>query len=232
MTLRPHSTQHGNVMLYILLCVVLFAALGFALSRSSVGSKDISDQKADLIASEIIDYAAQIRQAITKLKLRGCSDTQISFENTTDTGYANANSPSSGDRSCWVFDTNGGGMTYKSFTEYNVYYAIIGNSSMNGIGPGTTATDKYGKADLYLMASLSNDAGKKLCEAFNKVLGNTDLVPLPSTTYLMGSPRFTGTFGADLVANSISIFYRKNAGCNNYSPSPTISHFWYVLIPR
>lgn len=108
-------TQGGNVLFLILIAVALFAALSYAITQSSRsgGSNGISPEKARLAASEIVQYAGQIEQAIMRMRLiNRCLDTQISFENPFVSGYTNTNAPS--DKRCHVFDVQGGGVPYRA----------------------------------------------------------------------------------------------------------------------
>lgn len=107
----------GNVLFLILIAVALFAALSYAVTQSSKGGGgNISRDKAKLIASEIVQYATQMEQTISRMKLiNKCADTQISFENSVVAGYINANAPA--DKRCHVFDANGGGLSYEDLPE-------------------------------------------------------------------------------------------------------------------
>ncbi len=110
----PHL-QRGNILFLILLAVVLFAALTYAITGSQRGGvKDISDEKADLLASQIIQQATNIQQAVLRLKTTGgCTDAQISFQPTASTprSYANANAPA--DKHCHIFDPAGAGVPFQ-----------------------------------------------------------------------------------------------------------------------
>ena len=84
----------GNVLFYILIAVALIAALSYAVTTTSRGggTADISQEKAGLAASEILEYSNNIASAAAQLNLRGCRDTEISFDNTLSaTDYSNTN---------------------------------------------------------------------------------------------------------------------------------------------
>lgn len=103
--------QNGNAIFIILVAVALFAALGYAFSNTSRTSTSfITGEEAKAYVNQIIAYGNEVKSAVKRLQLRGCSDTEISFENSFVSGYTNGNSPT--DRSCHVFDTQGGGLTY------------------------------------------------------------------------------------------------------------------------
>lgn len=85
--------QNGNVLFLILIAVVLFSALAFAVTRSSRTSGDANSEIAKLGASAAYDLFAQIDSAFTRLQVvNGCSDAEIGVEfkinNATGTGTA------------------------------------------------------------------------------------------------------------------------------------------------
>lgn len=107
-------TQQGNVLFLILIAVVLFAALSYAVTQSSRGGGNADRETAQLSASQAVQYASALDYAITKLTLmNGCTETSISFENSTVTGYANTEDPSS-TTACQIFHADGAGMSWAS----------------------------------------------------------------------------------------------------------------------
>lgn len=105
------KAQNGNVLFIILIAVGLFAALGYAVSSSMQGGgKGITAEQAQLRATELLAYANTLSTSVSQLRLRGCSDTEISFENALVGGYENANAPD--DKTCHVFQPAGGGVRF------------------------------------------------------------------------------------------------------------------------
>lgn len=104
MRLNKTSSQSGNVLIYTLIGIVLFAAVMFSISKNNDDSSGLALKgNAKLEAQQILDYSRKVESGVQKLLAKGCSESQISFENSLVTGYANPNSPSAGDRRCWVF---------------------------------------------------------------------------------------------------------------------------------
>lgn len=54
------SSERGSSFLIILLAVALFAALTYAIAKSSNGAKNLSQEQVRLLASEIIDSGAAL----------------------------------------------------------------------------------------------------------------------------------------------------------------------------
>lgn len=106
-------------MFLILIAVVLFAALTYAVTSSTrSGGDNVSEEKMELKISEMLQYAAMIKSAVTRVRVsNGCGETEISFadngnmskqRNGTVYDYTNPNAPA--DKSCHIFHPNGGGV--------------------------------------------------------------------------------------------------------------------------
>ena len=119
------NPQSGSAFLYIIIAIALLAALSVAVSRGNRGSTStMSDQQAKLAAQEIIDYGNTVAAAVQKLRLRGCTDTQISFENSAIAGHVNPNAPA--DESCHILSPSGGNIGIHEFDQS--YFAKPGSS--------------------------------------------------------------------------------------------------------
>lgn len=111
--------EGGNVLIFILIAVVLFAGLTAVMNqggRTSTGM--LTEQQARLVATEIISYGDSIAQAVQRLQLNGCSEQEIDFSGHNETSkrangesveYNNPHKRSDG--SCGVFHANGGAIT-------------------------------------------------------------------------------------------------------------------------
>lgn len=242
---QTRMSQSGNIFFYILLGVALFAALSFAVSRSGNAGKDISDEKANLLASELINYSKQVQEGVTKLRLRGCKNTEISFENSTITGYANPDSPSSGDKHCWIFDAAGGNLSLTSpppgssnsasnwfFTpSYYVFYY--------GRSPTDTTCDTTSNICGELTMMLF-DVPEKLCRQVNILSGlQTSSQALPTKGGTDGVRKFTGSWTASLAGigsgafsgsyNKVQTFCYNANTLNNLTDTVTYSSKFHII---
>jgi hypothetical protein len=117
------NTQKGSAIVWVFIAVGLFAALSFTFMQSNRTSTNlIDDEKTAAYANEIIAYGNEVKNAVKRLQLRGCDETEISFENDIwkqlngneihPAGH-NPNAPT--DESCHVFSNNGGQIQARRF---------------------------------------------------------------------------------------------------------------------
>jgi hypothetical protein len=160
--------QHGNVMFLILIAVILFAALGYAITSSSrSGGSDISKDTIGLTVSEIENYAATINGAITRLKLSGCSETDLSFyhpsfDNAND--YAGETTwDTAGQNKCHVFRPEGGGVAWSRPPKLVVDYGVVNYLFAGKIGIEDVGTNGCSQTELAMFLMVP----KTLCLAYN-----------------------------------------------------------------
>ncbi len=102
--------DRGNAFIYILIAIVLFAGLGFAISRSSQNSSvsELDQGRTSIAANDILAYAAATQNAIATLDRLGTGPAQIDFVLPSDS--VAFNSAPNVDK---LFHPDGGGLTYK-----------------------------------------------------------------------------------------------------------------------
>lgn len=187
---KSSSDQDGNALFLILIAVALFAALSYAVTTSGRGSGTVSRETALINASKIIQYAGSINQAITRMRIAAsCSETQISFENSSEAGYTNASAPS--DDSCNVFEAAGGGVTWQdppSGVNDGSTYVFVGGPVVH-TNDGSNSTYATANADLVMyLFSMTQEA----CAQINKGLG---IAGIPTDQSNIGAAaKFTGTY--------------------------------------
>jgi hypothetical protein len=103
-------SQSGSAILWVLIGVALVSAIGVSMMNSSRPSTEtITDQAGKARAAQAQDYSNTVNAAVKRLKLRGCTDDEISYE-TPNGNSSNPNAPD--DESCHVFRTAGGQVQY------------------------------------------------------------------------------------------------------------------------
>lgn len=236
---RSHRTEAGSVLYIILLAVVLFAALSYAVTQSTRGGGiDPGKEKDELLVSEIFNYVTALQAAITRLQVtNGCEDTQISFENPVTSGYTNPNAPA--DKSCHVFDPDGAGLYYKDLLKdkrINAQHLNGGNFVQN---IGKTCTDVTCKEVILLLTFIDEQASSKpLCMAINKRadVQNPNNHP-PIDTNIWSGHKFAGEFGVGNFGiadnNEAPELHGKHMGCLQETTGGGNDYrFYAVLIAR
>lgn len=241
--------QRGNILFLILLAIILFAALSYAVTQStSGGAKNASGEKASAQAAELQNQAALLEQTVTRLRLsNGCGDTQISFENGTVSGYTNNNAPS--DKKCHMFDPAGGALAWPALnanaldpafsgqSQYGHWF-FTGSTCMDGIGTGTVSSACWGStttSDLFAVAPFVTEA---VCNELNfKAFG--DRVMRQEWNSMYNNAKFQGAYSSSGVIdyngsnNRIvySLCLKGAAGSGGFTPDNSY-HFIHVLIAR
>lgn len=237
MTQNRHY-QSGNVLFLILIAVVLFAALSYAITQSSRGSHSgVSNEKLQLQASKILQYSTALENAIMRMQVyNGCTDAQISFEhspfNGSDTTYDNPTSPS--DFSCHVFHPNGGSMSVfdpvsDEFLQSTGWVVSMSTTAWYNDHKGQTVfvgqqIYKETPADLYLVIPFLTE---ELCNVIHsKITGSSVSLPEASQLGYMGvkyKGSYLGTAQNPLVTSA--------NGCGHKS-NDDFYIYYHVLIPH
>lgn len=161
--MRSHH-QRGNVLFLILLGVVLFAALSYAVTQGfGGGNSALSKTSLKAYANDIILTAASYEKGVQKLLNKGVSENDISFSLVSGDAYEHS-SPQPAENK--VFSITGGGVNYldplKDILDSNAvglkWYGQWGFSGINriiGIGDDSHRTEimvflPYVKRDICL----------------------------------------------------------------------------------
>ncbi len=230
MVLHNSASAKGSVLFYILIAVILFAALNYAVSQimRSGNADTVGAQQASLYADEILDYAEKIRVAVQHIRItNGCDAADISFENTSVAGYVHA--PVVSD-SCKVFSSSGGGLRYiPPLTAYGTGTEWIFGGRLSFVGLGTDCGAGESCSELYMVLSGLDLA---VCEALNTKLGlSTPSGNPPQQNDAVGFTKFVGdyTWEEDLDDDTHDdVLSGKPAGCSETSGGG--SYFFYTAL--
>ena len=172
------SKELGNATIYVLLVVALFAALSFILARQNDGGESdrLSDDKAAIIANQVLAYPLQVRQALDMMIMSGESVSDLQFMLPGEVGFDNpSDSPAP-----QVFHPEGGGL-------------ILPHIPANGLQPGISNPDAgwylgrfnnvawtpSAMTDVLLVAW---GISQPLCAAINETLTGSTAIPALSNT--------------------------------------------------
>lgn len=155
----------GNVIVYILIAIALFAALGYAVSASLRGSgAEIGREEGGRVgASAVLDFVRNIRANHQALRLEGVRAGGVSFVRPGEPGFETP------PHTHKIFHPGGGGVTYKA------PWARLGESAawhfpeneIAGIG-------NAGRAEQ--LAALADVAGN-VCLALNALKAGVSTIP-------------------------------------------------------
>ena len=172
-----HSSR-GNVLFLILIAVVLFAVLAYAVTKSSRnGNANTSGDKANLAASQIVQYITGLKAARDRLLLTGKFD-QVRFSvlNGSEASLVYSGSASTAGRAGGVFDPAPNGAGYPKMkvpaawlnpAYSDVLTYVITDVKIGSVRLGTTAGD-----EIIVMKYLTKD----ICDELNqKLRGNKNM---------------------------------------------------------
>jgi len=88
----PRTAERGNALVYVLIAIALFAALSMTLGRQT-GTDEaghLSDERAALHATDIINYAVQVKSAVDQMIFTGSEVDDLDFTLPTDAAFNTA----------------------------------------------------------------------------------------------------------------------------------------------
>lgn len=221
------SSQSGNVFIFILLGVVLFTALAFTMSRGFRGdtTSRMSEREITLAASDMLSYVQRLERAVTALRNKGVSESDISFENALVPGYAHSPAQPANHQ---VFSPAGGGASWQVAPQganNGSPWIITGETCVVGLGGDEAGCSSGGNttANEDLILALTHVDGG-LCAELNKRL-NISGIPADTGTGV-STAQFTGDFdnGTQLILTPA----RRTACFSNGG----VNYFYSVLLQR
>lgn len=231
---RNNSNEHGNVFLIVLMGVVLFGALAITMSRGmrSQTTTTLTDREALIAASDILSYAQRLERAVSRIRRKGVSENDISFNSTVVSGYNHSTPQPNSNR---VFESEGGKITplqpveawldstNSSANQYGTFF-FTGNYIVKGIESDTSP----GGNELIVMLPYVK---RSLCLELNKQLGianpGGDPPEEEDDNCMTNGNKFTGTY--TLACDVGEGLGGKSAACTSYNDK---YYFYYALITR
>jgi hypothetical protein len=222
------ADESGNAFMFILIGIVLFAAISFVMSRGfrSEGTSNLSARQAELAAIDIVTYAQRIERAVSAIRRKDISEGDISLEH--NGGFINANCNDAADRrfpECQVFHPQGGNISPQTpplNSNDGTNWHFTGATCIEGAA--VTGCDSDGQRNEDLIAVLRN-INQSVCTAINRRVG-IDGIPVDAGGGFSATP-FTGTFPEDteiaLAGGPFTAACYQNGGA---------FHFYSILIKR
>ena len=224
---KPRAHEAGNVFIFILLGVVLFAALAYSVARGmqSETTTKLSNREATIAASEILAYAQRIERAVNHLRRKGTSENDISFDQEIETGYDHSPVQPAEHQ---VFNTSGGAISWQSPPQRSndgSEWFFTGETCIPDIGTGSAGcagdADETNEELIIGLSGLDSD----VCSQINNRL-NISGIPADGGGGL-DTTKFQGDFdnGTEVTLAGGPF----NAACFSFGGD---NHFYFVLIAR
>ncbi|MGH1398547.1 MAG: hypothetical protein ACRBCT_04960 [Alphaproteobacteria bacterium] len=232
---RHPSPESGNAFMFILIGIVLFAALAMTVSRGfhSTTTSNLSKREAELAASEIINYVQNIQRAVDRVRRKGCSENEISFENPANTTYTYGTRDK-----CKVFSPTGGKINYRA-PDLNYLDQSFSANSIFGLWRfnGGIPVQNIGTAESELMIKLNHlniDVCMKINDYFS-IPNSGNVPPIEDNTAPIDGGTFIGTFGApqaDIFGDEITEIAGKSTFCRQNTTNAGNYQLNHVLLAR
>ena len=235
--MKHARSEAGNVFFLILLGVVLFAAFTVAVTRSTQQGGSANPENDKLMATNIIKYGTTLKNAVDQLRAQNISEADISFANSTVSGYGTVGANPSAE----VFNFAGGGIVYEvpdakwldgistAQTGYGEW-RFTGTNLIAGFGSYVDASLSPASPKGHLVAILPY-VKENICKEINRLLHGSATVQFTESTFDL--TKFTGTYN-DLDGPQIyndaepSYVNYKDEGCVN--PESAGKYFYYRLL--
>ncbi len=233
--MKMHNNQyklvnnHGNVLFIVLIAVALLAALSYAVTSSNSGG-NIDRERSEIQAAEIIQFTNIIARTVDRIHMiNRCDYTEISFENPTVSGYVNPNAPA--DKSCHIFDPNGGELTWKKppiGVNDNSDYEFTSRAHIPKLGKSCSSSGETDCSELTLLLfNLTLDA----CNGLNLGFSYNFSLP-PENNGTITSEKFTGSYSMNDTISAGGVLDGKITGCFREQGGARRYIFYYVLAVR
>ncbi len=239
------NTQKGSILVWILIAIVLFAALSFAMTQSfRGGASTATDQRSKLTASEIIEYGNKVRDTVRQVMIaNGCTAYQLGFDNDvwrTHDGtplHDSTHNPNVLSDSCRIFNLKGGGLNAVTFPSNGITLTAPTNTrsghslTMSGHVAGVGTADE----ELILQTFYIS---KDVCIQINNLLGVNNPGGMPPKDDPGAITRYNGTFPgtSGTAGDSAPELAGKYAFCAEYLSDALYPgynfHFYQVLVAR
>ncbi len=231
------SPDSGFAIFYILIAIVLFAALAYAFSSTLNSSvNNLTKEEARVYAQDTLSYASRLSRGIERVMVRGlCSENDISFylaSNALLAAYKHT--PEVADY-CKVFHSDGGSITWLTAPK-NVNdgsdWVFTGGNRVDGIQSNAALS---GNELIALLPYLD----KNICMEINELVGieNTNDAP-PVSSGEFRTLKYTGDFPTTTIIETTGgETSGHETGCFEATQIDGAAaagtyHFYHVLVAR
>ena len=168
----------SNVLLLILLAVVLFIALSYAIIQFGEGDHPVSRVITPTASTSVTQYASALRTGVTRILLKDTPVQELDFTAPVKGAFGTLNEDVS---SKMVFHPNGGGVTFAPVSAAIVAHQEQAPEDFTSKRNGNwffvpLKINQVGTAQQELVAIL-DDVKRPICAAINDQITGTTLIP-------------------------------------------------------
>lgn len=150
--------QQGNVLFLILVAVVLFAALSYAVTQSSRGGGNADSEIDQVNMAAYGSYISAVRLGYQRLRLKGLSSDDMTFAPVWS-------APCTSNSEQCLFHPDGGGVVFRPLSDF-----VKGSAGLDGYIAVSQSIEDVGTAAPDVMY-FEEDISLETCRAFNKFMG-------------------------------------------------------------
>ncbi|MDB5491945.1 MAG: hypothetical protein JWO78_1794 [Micavibrio sp.] len=230
---RNRSGEKGNILFYILIAIVAFAALSFAVTQSSRESASTIDAgKVDLATTEILDYVTALRGAVQTMTIQGVKQNQVCFDQILfSSTYYHAACNTAKNR---VFYNYGGNAPAPHLVAQDALQRSLSGSADYGLwdfpnniqvkGVGQDCPSDASCNDLVVLLEPLNDL---VCKNVNRKMGVDVPDTIPGNLTPVTTTPYTGSFFTGSVIDAPNL-NGKRTGCFKNNNGHNV--FYAVLV--
>lgn len=194
-------SQRGNAMIYVLVAIVLFAALSLTLGRQSGDSQteDLDEGKAQMYAAQIIGYATAAKSAVDQMLFSGTKINDLDFTLPSQGGF------NAGDTTKKVYHPDGGGLNPGKLPEGTTTSGVA--DPVAGWYMGRFNNVQWTKTSAQDVMLVAFQIKKPICEQINKkITGTTDIPKMTDTIRetMIDDSFYAGATNEDLTTDPAS----------------------------
>lgn len=239
-------SRRGNILFLILLAIVLFAALSYAImSQRDQAGGGMSREAANAAAADIDNFVVNLSAGVQRMMLvKGIPLAQVDFRDPDNYNYNGTKRDSANQNcqtnECNVFHPDGGGVISRNFASYGItempqpgYLGVyVANGSReylvaNFVNVGTSQSE---------VITTVNNIKPEICRAYNRRMGISECPNVSgsgSWTAFWGTP---GVVETNLASSSVNTWSGTEINgkqsfclCGN---NPSRGMVYYAIVPR
>lgn len=172
MIMKQTATQSGNAFLYVLIAVVLFAALSFVLGRQTSDTSEAGTLAVDrtaMAATQIMAYSASVKGIVDQMTATGSLPENLTFEKPSAAGYG------TGPYIDKVYHPEGGGLVDKALPA--AFAANLTNDPPAGWHLGRFNNVEWTPSTAPDILVTAFQITRPVCEAINRTLTGAATIP-------------------------------------------------------